>query len=728
MGIAYFEKERVFQIQTPNTTYLCGIGGKDYLGHMYYGKRMEDWRGEYLLRTDENPFTPVTNNREKCIFMESFPWEYSTWGVGDFRESCLNVRTEDGKPGCELHYVSHRIYDGKPGLEGLPATFGENAQTLEITCVDEVLDLTVILSYSVFADSDAIARSVRVENHSEKSLYLEKVFSACLDMDDREYETLTLEGAWARERHIEQRKLGYGRQSMASGRGESGQQEHPFLALVTPGTNREMGEVYAMNFIYSGNFIAQAEKSQFESVRMTMGIHPEGFCWKLLPGESFQAPEVILVYSDQGLEKMTHTFHDLYRKHLIRSPWLHRQRPVLINNWEATYFKFDTEKILDIARRASKLGVEMLVLDDGWFGKRNDDNSSLGDWQVNEEKLPGGLTYLADEIEKLGMKFGLWFEPEMVSPNSDLFRAHPDWAIQVPNRDPSQYRAQYVLDLSRQDVVDYVYEVVAQNLRTAKISYVKWDMNRPLTDLGSSQLAADRHGELCHRYMLGVYQLQERLTAEFPELLLENCSSGGARFDAGMLYYSPQIWCSDDTDAMERLAIQEGTALIYPLSCIGAHVSDCPNHVLGRTVPFETRGHVALAGTFGYELDVTRISAAEQAQIPGQVADYKKYNDLVREGDYYRIAAFRENHLYDCWQVTDKEKKESLVTFVQVLARPNYHSRRIFLKGLKPEADYALEGTDKIYSGAMLMQAGFPIPVFKGDYVSKLYHFTEIEK
>lgn len=729
MGITYFEHERVFQIQTPHTTYLCGLTAEGYLGHMYYGRRMEAHDGRHLLRTDEPPFTPSVNLREKSSFLDVFPMEYSFFGVGDYRESCLKVRTEQGAAGCELLYREHRIFAGKPALSGLPAAFGDEAscQTLEITCEDKLLGLDVVLSYSVFDDSDAILRSVRVENRSDREMYLEKVFSACLDMDDEQFDMLTLCGSWARERVMERRPLGFGKQSVSSVRGESSHQEHPFLALLDRNATQEQGSVYAMHFIYSGNFLAQAEKSQFGYVRMTMGIHPEAFEWKLEPGAVFQAPEAVLVYSDCGLDGMTHTLHDLYRKHLIRSAWLNRKRPVLINNWEATYFDFDREKILEIAREAAGLGIEMLVLDDGWFGQRNFDDSSLGDWTVNEEKLPGGLSYLADKIEELGMRFGLWFEPEMISPNSRLYEAHPDWAIQLPRRTPTQIRAQYVLDLSRQEVVDYVYEAVAAILRSAKISYVKWDMNRQLCDVGSAVLPSDRQGELSHRYMLGVYQLQERLLAEFPELLLENCSGGGARFDPGMLYYSPQIWCSDDTDAVERLAIQEGTALLYPLSCMGAHVSVCPNHITGRNTPFATRGNVALAGTFGYELDVTKLADEEKQQIPHQIAQYHKYSGLMRCGDYWRIASYRENRFYDCWQVVSKDRSETLLTYVQVMARPNYHSRKIRLKGLEPGALYCLEGTEQEYSGEMLMQGGFLLPELSGDGQSRLYHFVKAE-
>ena len=496
-------------------------------------------------------------------------------------------------------------------------------------------------------------------------------------------------------------------------------------------TTEESGDVWAMNFVYSGNFLAQIEGNQFGSIRAMMGIHPENFCWKLEPGESFQAPEVICMYSAQGLGGMSRNFHDLYRNHLIRGIYKDKKRPILINNWEATYFDFDTEKLLAIARQASALGIEMLVMDDGWFGCRNDDNSSLGDWFVNESKLKGGLKYLVDEVNKLGMKFGIWMEPEMISPDSDLYREHPDWAIQVPGRVGSLARNQYVLDLTRKEVRDCIYDRIAAVLRSANIEYVKWDMNRQLSDLGSFGLAAERQGELFHRQVLAVYEMQERLVTDFPDLLLENCSGGGARFDPGMLYYSPQIWCSDDTDAIERLSIQAGTALVYPLSTMGAHVSDCPNHTVGRTTPFETRGYVALAGTFGYELDVTKIPEADREMIPDQVAMYHKYNDLVRRGDYYRIAHYAENHFYDCYAVVAKDKSEALVTYIQVLGRPNFHSRRICIPGLDPEKTYVIENAadwpeigQNEYRGDTLHYAGINIPPISGDFKGRIMHLV----
>ena len=724
--IRFDEKNKVFLLNTENTSYGIAIVDDRYVEHLYYGAKLVETDIRYLLREDEAPFTPSVNKRETGAFLDFAPMEYPETGMGDYRESALCVRDTGGHRASELCYEGYEILAGKPALEGLPATWGEDSQcsTLKIFCRDSLLGMKVTLMYSVFQGSDALTRSVLIENEGEDPLYIEKVLSACLDMDDRNFEVLSLAGSWARERHIQRLPLGYGRQNVASFKGESSHQEHPFMALVTPGTTQDHGEVYGMNFVYSGNFIAQAEKSQFDSVRMTMGIHPEGFTWKLEPGEKFTAPEVVMVYSAEGLGRMTRTFHDLYREHLIRSPYLHEKRPILINNWEATYFDFDEKKLLEIAKDASELGIEMLVMDDGWFGKRSLDDSSLGDWYVNEEKIKGGLHELVENVKKLGMKFGIWIEPEMISPESELYRKHPDWALQIPGRDITQSRAQYVLDFSREEVVDGIYEMIADVLRSADISYVKWDMNRQLSTLGSYALPADRQGELSHRYMLGVYRMQERLITDFPHLLLENCSGGGARFDAGMLYYSPQIWCSDDTDAIERLAIQEGTALIYPVSAMGAHVSVCPNHTVGRTTPFETRGDVALLGTFGYELDITKLSAEEKEQVKEQVRKYHKYNDLIREGDYYRLESASDNGFYDSWMIVEKDKSRALLFYVQMLARANTKSRFVRLAGLDSGKRYAVDG--KEYAGGTLMKAGLRIPSEFGDFKSRLIEIAEV--
>ena len=730
MSIVFDENLDLFCLETANTSYIIGLADhRTFVGHVYYGRRVRRQDLRYLLRTGEAPFVPSENERERCSFYDTFPSEYSGNGVGDYRESSIAVRTQAGQHAVMPTYVSYEITDQKPELPGLPSAFDrENtAQTLILHCRDEVLQLDVDLYYTVFEENDMITRSVRICNHSKEAVYLTKAYSACLDMDDDGYEMLTLHGSWGRERQMDRRPIGYGKTSVGSIRGESSHQEHPFMAWMKSSSTQTAGEVYAMHFIYSGNFIAQLEKSQFDSIRAVMGIHPADFSWKLESEEAFYTPEVALTFSAEGLGKMTRNFHDFYRQHLIRSKYRNQKRPILINNWEATYFDFDTDKLLDIAREAKKDGIEMLVMDDGWFGKRNKDDSSLGDWVVNEEKIKGGLKNLVDKVNEIGLEFGIWFEPEMISPDSDLYREHPEWAIQIPGREATEIRCQYVLDLSRPEVQDYAYECVAKILRSANIKYVKWDMNRQLSDLGSTYLDKDSQQELFHRYVLGMYAMQERLIQEFPDLLLENCSGGGARFDPGMLYYSPQIWCSDDTDAIERLEIQEGTALIYPLCSMGAHVSVCPNHTVGRVTPFTTRGHVALAGTFGYELDITKLPEEERKLIPEQTAMYHKYHELIREGEYYRILSSRENHRSDCWAVASEDKSEVLVTYVQVLAQANMPSRKVRLRGFDPAKKYRLEGTDEVYSGEMLMNAGFRMKDFWGDFVSRLYHFVAVD-
>ncbi len=738
MSICYDETQRIFKLDTNNTTYMIGITPDGYVGHLYYGKKLRHPCGSYCMRTNEVPFTPAVLKREKAGFLDVFPMEYPTGGVGDYRRSCLDVRNVQGQNGVELSYADHTITKGKPTLEGLPASFGkeEEVDTLCLVLEDKVLSLRVMLLYSVFAKEDVITRSTRIENRGETPLLIDKAYSACLDMDNRHFEMITLTGAWARERRIQREKVHFGTQAVSSIRGKSSHQEHPFMALVTPETTHDAGEVYAMHFVYSGNFRAQTERTPHNTVRMSMGINEEYFSWKLEGGEHFQTPETVMVYSAGGLTGMTHCFHDFYRDHLIRSPYLHKPRPILINNWEATYFDFDTDKLLAIAAEAKKAGIEMLVMDDGWFGHRNSDNSSLGDWYVNEEKLQGGLPHLVEEVKKLGLKFGIWFEPEMISPDSELYKEHPDWALQLQGREPAQSREQYVLDLSRKEVRDHVYDKVAKILHSAPIDYVKWDMNRELCDVGNAILPGDQQQELFHRFVLGVYDLQERLVQEFPDLLLENCSGGGARFDPGMLYYSPQIWCSDNNDAIERLRIQEGTALCYPLSTMGAHIGDVPYGMVGRTTSMATRAAVALAGTFGYELDITKLPQEEKAQIPGQVELYHRYHELVAEGDYYRLHSWDGEETYDCYMVVSKDQKEALVTYVQVLAKSTARSLMIGLRGLCSDARYSVEPVAltpeaaaagkpedvlQMY-GDELMQCGLQVRNEPGDFAARLYY------
>lgn len=731
MAISYNEQDRIFRLDTPHSTYLIGLVDEEgFLAHLYYGRRIPDDDLRYLLRLDGGPYVPYRQNRDQVSFLGSLPMEYPGCGLGDFREPCLRVETAEGCRACGLTFLSYRIFSGKPPLEGLPAVYGgeEDCATLEILCQDRALGLQVRLSYTAFAHLDAICRSARIENGGPGTVKLTQALTACLDMENRNFDLLTLHGSWSSERMINRRPLSWGKQGVSSEQGVSSHEENPFLALLEHTATQSQGQVYAMNFVYSGNFLAQVEMSQQERLRAVMGIHPAGFGWKLAPGGAFQTPEVVMVYSDRGLDGMTHTFHDLYRGHLVRGAYRDRARPSLINNWEATYFRFDTEKLLDIARTAAGMGIEMLVMDDGWFGRRNDDNSSLGDWYVNEEKLPGGLARLAEEINKLGMKFGIWLEPEMVSPNSDLYRAHPDYALRIPGREPALSRNQLVLDLSRQEVRDCVYEQIRRVLRSANIEYVKWDMNRPLTDVASSCLTPDRQGELYHRYMLGVYELQERMLREFPSLLLENCASGGRRFDPGMLYYSPQIWTSDNTEAVDRLRIQEGTALVYPLSTMGAHVAACPSHTNHRTTPFATRGLVSLPGCFGYELDLTKLSEEEKAMVPRQLADYERFGWVFRTGDYYRLASFRENGEYDALMAVSKDRRIAVLDYVQVLSREKKITPLVYPRGLEESRYYRSSETGEVHSGAAWMYAGILMPRMCGDFLGKLIVLEAVER
>ena len=734
--IIFNQEDKTFSLNTRNSSYFITISEKGYLSHSYFGPKLDD-NLSYLSRQNEYFKGNGTTFREKLTLMDFLPMEMPTSGIGDFRETALAIKNEKGNNAVELKYKSHKISDGYQVLQGLPHIFGNknDCQTLEITTEDPVLNLEVILNYTIFENLDAVIRSSTIINKGSKNLYITKALSAAFDMDDDNFDVITLHGSWARERHIERHPVHMGNQGVVSIRGESSHQEHPFIAILDHNADFNTGRVWGLNFIYSGNFIANVQKTQFDSLRISMGINPEEFCWKLKGGDSFQTPQAVLTFSNKGLNGMTNTFHDLYRDHLIRSPYKKSPRPVLINNWEATYFNFNTDKLLDIAREAAKDGIEMLVMDDGWFGKRESDNCSLGDWIVNEEKIKGGLKHLVEEVNKLGLKFGIWFEPEMISPDSDLFRSHPDWAIQIPGREPGMSREQYVLDITRKEVRDYAYESVAKILRSANIEYVKWDMNRQLCDIGSLNLPADQTGEFFHRYVLAVYEMQERLITEFPELLLENCSGGGARFDPGMFFYSPQIWCSDDTDAIERLAIQEGTSLIYPLSTMGAHVSVCPNHAVGRVTPFKTRGYVALSGTFGYELDITKLPAEDRAMIPHQIELYKKYGDLVRNGDYQRILSYSNGGEVDCWASIAKDKSKALVTLVQVLNHPNYKSRFIKVQNLTADAMYKITFPDEnsddypaiTLKGSTIANAGFNVKRDWGDFNAKLIYIERIK-
>jgi alpha-galactosidase len=729
MSIKFDLKKKIFHLKNEEISYVIKILKNGQLGHLYWGKKIK--KAERLARYDisqHRPYEAYALKDDTGFILENIAREYPSFGQSDFREPAYQTEAENGSIISDLKYQDHQIYSGKKELAGLPSTYVEKeseAETLEITLYDEVTDLEVVLSYTVFNDYPIITRSANFKNQGQQKLNLKRALSMSVDFENKDFELLQLSGAWGRERDIIRRPLEQGITRIDSKRGGSSHQQNPFVALVEPETDEYRGEAYGYSLVYSANFIAQAERNHYGKTRLTMGINPFTFNWLLESGESFQTPEVVMNYSDRGLNKMSQNFHQLYRSRLVRGKHRDKQRPVLINNWEGTYFDFDTDKILEMAAAAAEVDLELFVLDDGWFGKRNDDTSSLGDWYVNEEKLPGGLEYLAQEINKLEMDFGLWFEPEMISPDSDLYREHPEWAIQVPERKSSESRQQLILDLSRSDVQDYIIERVSAILEKADIAYVKWDMNRPMTEYGSLELKAEHQSELNHRYILGLYRVLEEITSSFPEVLFESCAGGGGRFDPGMLHYMPQTWTSDDTDAVERLKIQYGTSLVYPASSMGAHVSAVPNHQVERSTSLKMRYDVASFGNLGYELDLTELNEKEMEAVKKQVNNYKEIRELVQFGDFYRLRSpFAGN--FTAWSYLSQDQEEVLVGFYQVLATPNPKEETLKLKGLDPERDYEELNSGEIYGGDELMNFGIKVPYLKEDFSSRVWRFKAV--
>ncbi len=742
MSIAFQEEGRTFVLTTKNTTYQMQVDDLGYLRHLYYGRRVDQNLG-YLGSQVQYAFSPNPHEQDLngACSLDTMPQEYTGCNVGDYRISSLVVADANGAYGADLRYVSHLIAPGKYSVEGMPCAFASDneAQTLEVVLEDEAAGLKLQLFYGVFEEKDMITRSAVLGNVSEKSIVLEKAASMCIDFPYGNWDLIHFHGRHAMERQMERTPLSNDIHTISSKRGASSHHHNPFVILADHGATEETGECYGMMLVYSGSFRTDIEKDQTGNVRVVMGIQDEFFCWSLSPGESFQTPEVLLSFTHEGLGKLSGNYHRFIRSNICKSPWSNRRRPVLLNTWEGTGFDFDEEKILEIAREASSLGVEMLVLDDGWFGARNDEFHGLGDWYVNEKKLPGGLGGLIEKINGMGLKFGLWVEPEMVNEDSDLYRQHPDWALALPNRSPALGRHQLVLDMSRPDVVDYLYDQLASLLTKNHIDYIKWDMNRNMSDVYSRLLPPKRQGEVYHRYILGVYSLLERLTTRFPDVLFEGCAGGGGRFDAGMLAYFPQIWCSDDTDAIERLKIQYGTTFGYPVSAIGSHVSACPNQQTGRTVPLETRAVAAMEGTFGYELDPTTLTVEEKEAVKCQIARFKRYDDLIRQGDYYRITNPNQNHWYIAWQFVSKDKERTLMNVVVTHPVGNSPLIRLRFCGLNPDMEYrlaefdvfgtsiagdeGLKGTpnpqkNALYSGAALMYGGIVLPRLYGDYPS----------
>ena len=708
MSIFYHENTKTFHLTNGLISYIMKILPNGALGQLYFGRAVRDCESfGHLLEMSNRPMSACVFEGNGSFSLEHCRQEYPSYGSGDFRHPAIELRQPNGSRITDFTYQSYTVTAGKPVLEGLPATYCEadsEAETLTVCLEDALLGVTLNLSYTLFSSRPVLARSTRLENHGNLDLHLTAAMSLSLDLPDKDYEFVHFSGAWGRERWMKVRRLEQGIQSVESLRGHSSHNHNPFIMLRRPGTNEVSGEAIGFSLIYSGNFLAQAEVDAWDTTRVTMGINPFGFDWKLAPGGTFQTPEAVLVYSHEGMGAMSRAFHSLYRSRLARGEWRDRPRPILVNNWEATYFDFTEDKLVSIAEAACQNGVELFVLDDGWFGARSNDFAGLGDWVANPERLPGGIARLAERIDKLGMKFGLWFEPEMVNKDSDLYRAHPDWILQTPDRRTSHGRNQYVLDFSRPETVDHVYNMMAKILSGAKVSYVKWDMNRSITEAYSAALPPDQQGEVCHRYIMGVYALYERLNANFPHILFESCASGGGRFDPGLLYYAPQGWASDDSDAVERLKIQYGTSFCYPISSIGAHVSAVPNHQALRMTPLSTRANVACFGAFGYELDLTRLSPEEQEEVRRQIAFVKEYREVLQFGDFYRLLSPFDGN-FTAWMAVSSDKRTALVGWYKVLNEVNGPFRRVKLQGLDPELCYTVDGSSR-YFGDELMYAG----------------------
>lgn len=763
MAIIFHKQSKCFHLYNNEVSYIMRIMENGQLENLYYGKKIHD-KEDFAYFHDE----AMRSQMSVCIpepgllSMQYTRQEYPSYGTGDYRSPAVTIAQENGSRIIDFKYAGHEIYSGKKEILPLPATYvegKEEAETLEVTLHDNVMDTDLILSYTIYEAYPVITRNTKFVHKGKEKIVLERAMSASVEFLDMDYEMVQLSGGWSRERYVKNRKLEMGIQSIQSLNGTCcGAEHNPFLALKRPYTTESQGEVYGFSLVYSGNYLGQVEVSTFDMTRVMMGINPEDFSWELKSGESFQTPEVVMVYSDKGLNKMSQTYHRLYRKRLMHGEWRDKARPILLNNWEATYFDFNEEKILTIAKKAKEAGVELFVLDDGWFGARNDDYRGLGDWYVNLEKLPDGISGLSKKVEELGLKFGLWVELEMVNKDSDLYRAHPDWIISAPNRFESHARHQNVLDFSRKEVVDYIYEMIAKVIRESSISYIKWDMNRYMSEPYSKGSAPCEQGKVMHKYILGVYDLYTRLTTEFPHILFESCASGGARFDPAMLYFAPQTWCSDDTDANERTKIQYGTSYVYPIVSMGSHVSAVPNHQMHRITPIETRANVAYFGTFGYELDLNLLSDAEIETVKKQIAFMKEHRELIQmDGDFYRLLSpFEGNET--AWMVVSSDKTQAVAAFYQRLNKVNASWLRLKLDGLDANTKYEVscdmasvasydakiaeayghkteEDSVKTYQayGDELMSAGIPIDREElnkkgGDFASLLYTLKKVDE
>ncbi|AKV55844.1 alpha-galactosidase [Bifidobacterium actinocoloniiforme DSM 22766] len=712
--IIVHESQRQFHLTNGLISYIMKVDKEGKLLNLYFGAAVSDREDfGHLVELQHRSTATCRIEGDLTYSLDHLRQEYPEYGNGDYRRPAISVLQPNGSTLIDLQYDGYEITDGKPSLQGLPASYAQEneATTLLLRLKDAQTGLVVTLSYTIFSDSSIIARSAQANNAGQEDLLIERMMSLSIDMPDSDYEMTEFTGAWARERHPQTQRLHHGIQQLESLRNASSHYTNPTALFSRPDCGESQGEALGLAFVYSGDFDLHAEVDSYGVARLQLGINDADFSWRLKPGQSFQTPEALLGWTDQGLNLLSRDSHRMAREHIMRAPWKDRDRPVLINNWEATYFDFDEDKLVAIASKAKEAGVELFVLDDGWFGARNDDTAGLGDWTPNRERLPEGLPGLAKRINGLGMQFGLWFEPETINKDSDLYRAHPDWAIHTPGRHMNHGRNEFLLNFANAEVVDNIYEQMYRILSSANISYVKWDMNRYVSEAFDATRGPDAQGEFRHRYILGVYELMQRLLDAFPELLIEGCASGGGRFDMGMLYYTPQIWCSDDTDAVERMKTQYGTSYFYPPISMGAHVSVVPNHQTERITPIHTRGNVALFGAFGYELDLAKLSDDEMEAVNRQVAFYKKYRGILRTGDFYRLRSpYTDSRC--AWMVVSQDRKTAIIGDYLILLEPNGPFTRLKLEGLDPNYEYLVSCTGpssidgKEFRGDELMRVG----------------------
>ncbi|MCR5102423.1 MAG: alpha-galactosidase [Butyrivibrio sp.] len=745
MSVRFDDKAKIFFLKTDNTEYQIKINEYGMVLHTYYGAETGETDMSYLIKEVDRGFSgnPYEGRKKRGISADTLPSEYSTDGAGDYRVNALGIVAADGSRTCDLRFKDYNIKSGKYKLEDLPYVREENdkSDTLEIVLEDKTLELEVVLRYGVFEKKDIITRQTLIINKSDNCITLNKASSMCMDMIDKNMDLIHFHGRHAMERQTERIKITHDIHTIGSKRGASSHHNNPFVIICDHNATEDFGNCYGIMLMYSGNHMQEVEMDQAGSIRIVSGIGSSLFNWKLGKSETFETPEVILAYSGKGLNELSFLYHRIIRENVCPKQFRDMKRPVLINNWEGTYFDFDEKKIIEIEDSAAELGCEMFVLDDGWFGERNDDNAGLGDWKVNTDKLPGGIKTIADHANSLGMKFGLWFEPEMINEDSDLYRNHPEWVITDNNRNPVMGRNQLLLDMGKPEVVDYLFDSISEILDSANIEYIKWDFNRSIANPYSGGLEAEYEGEVLHRFMLGTYKLMDKIRSKYPDILIEGCSGGGGRFDAGIMFYSPQIWCSDNSDAIDRLSIQKGTSYGYPVSVMGSHVSASPNHQNGRVVPIITRGIVAMSGTFGYELDPRKLSIEEKEIIKKQITDFNKYYKLIQKGRYYRLTNEFEEKNYVCWQFVSEDKSECLVNIVLTNVHANAEIITVKLKGLNKngcyiidnsssscndmplEASFESSGNCISYSGSALMNGGYSFDPMYGVYPGMQIHF-----